>query len=101
MIDWKRFESSVMSAGWSLFDAISSHHTLGEDSDETRFGGRLLNFAKIQTKLEFARTTRPPKNALFLLYILSYKLNNPLLLLPNGYTTIALKNNPTVIPIAI
>lgn len=28
------------------------------------------------------------------------KLNNPLLLFPKGYTTNALKNNPTVIPIA-
>ncbi len=28
------------------------------------------------------------------------KLNNPLLRLPNGYTIMALKNKPTVIPIA-
>lgn len=28
------------------------------------------------------------------------KLNNPLLLFPKGYTTNALKNKPTVIPIA-
>jgi len=32
---------------------------------------------------------------------LNQKLNNPLLRFPKGYTIIALKNKPTVIPIAI
>lgn len=31
---------------------------------------------------------------------LSQKLNSPLLLFPNGYTTMALRNSPTVIPMA-